>query len=289
MDMKEDEHMPMDMYRKIVDECAANGLYTLKFSMRGEPTLHPEIVEMVAYAKEKGVKEVWINTHGGNLTDEMMEGFVKGGLDILNISFDGLGEIYESVRKPLKYDKSLEKLKIIMDVRKKYQAKKPLVKVQSLWSSIKHDPDEYLNVMSNIVDKVAYNIDYDFKEHHFVPDPEFVCYRLWQQISITSKGDYLKCPSDFEKEEVLGNVMDISIKKAWGTMQRIEREKHLARRRLESDVCAKCHHGAKTFEVDRNIGEKKRHVNDIKYDGEFAGAGVYRDPEVPATWPNAKD
>ena len=80
---------------------------------------------------------------------------------------------------------------------KKYKAKKPLVKVQSLWSSIKHDPDEYLNVMSNIVDKVAYNIDYDFKEHHFVPDPEFVCYRLWQQISITSKGDYLKCPSDF--------------------------------------------------------------------------------------------
>lgn len=288
MDMKEDEHMSMEMYKKIIDECAEHNLYTLKFSMRGEPTLNPHITDMVAYAKEKGIKEVWINTHGGNLTEEMMEGFVKGKLDILNVSFDGLGEMYESVRTPLKYDKSLEKLKAVMRIRKKLKSQKPLVKVQSLWSSIKNDPDEYLNIMSNIVDKVAYNIDYDFKEHHFVPDPEFVCYRLWQQISITSKGDYLKCPSDFEKEEVLGNVMDMSIKKAWDTMQRIEREKHFAKRRLESEVCAKCHHGAKVFQVEKKLSDQYRNVNDIEYAGGFEGAGLHRDDKVSASWPNAK-
>jgi radical SAM protein with 4Fe4S-binding SPASM domain len=288
MDMKEDEHMPMDMYRKIIDECAKYNLYTLKFSMRGEPTLNPEITEMVAYAKEKGIKEVWINTHGGNLTGEMMEGFVKGGLDILNISFDGLGEMYESIRKPLKYDKSLEKLKIVREVRDKLNSTKPLLKVQSLWSSIKHDPDEYLNIMSEIVDKVAYNIDYDFKEQHFVPDPEYVCYRLWQQLSITSKGDFLKCPSDFEKEEVLGNVMNMSIKTAWDTMQRKEREQHLARKRLDSDVCAKCHHGAKVFKVEKQLGDQNRNVNDIEYKGGFEGAGLHRDEKIPASWPSVK-
>ena len=38
MDMKENEFMSMEVYKKIVDECAQYGLYTLKFSMRAEPT-----------------------------------------------------------------------------------------------------------------------------------------------------------------------------------------------------------------------------------------------------------
>ena len=40
---------------------------------------------------------------------------------------------------------------------------------------------------------------------------------------------------------------------------------------------------------NRDFGEKNHHVNDIEYEGEFTGAGVYRDNKVPATWPNAKD
>jgi len=276
MDMKEDENMPMDMYKKIVDECAENNLFTLKFSMRGEPTVNPLIGDMVLYAKEKGIKEVWVNTHGGNLTEEMMEKFVRAKLDILMVSFDGLGEMYESIRTPIKYDKALAKLKMIMEVRKKMKSKRPQVKVQSLWSAIKANPDEYLEIMGNIVDKVAYNIDYDYTKVHFVPDPDFVCYRLWQQISITSQGDFLKCPSDFEKEEVLANINDTSIKEVWNTLQREERQKHLAMRRLESEVCEKCHHGATIVEKDKEAPTYQKEVNDIPYEGGFSGVGMNR-------------
>lgn len=63
MDIGENDLMPLDMYKKIVEECGRYDLFTLKFSMRGEPLMHPDIVEMVRFAKEKGVKEVWINTN----------------------------------------------------------------------------------------------------------------------------------------------------------------------------------------------------------------------------------
>ena len=102
MDIGEDGFMELATYKKIVKECGDNGLFTLKFSMRGEPLLHPDIVEMVEYAKECGIKEVWINTNGGPLTEGLCRGLLRAGVDWLTVSFDGLGEMYESIRKPLK-------------------------------------------------------------------------------------------------------------------------------------------------------------------------------------------
>ncbi|MBI4838248.1 MAG: SPASM domain-containing protein, partial [Nitrospirae bacterium] len=241
-----------------------------------EPTTNPEIVGMVEYAKKKGIKEVWVNTNGGLLTEKMAEGLISAGLDCLTVSFDGLGEIYESIRVPLKYEDTLARLKMFMNVRKKLGAKKPIVKVQTLWSAIKNNPDEYLNIMANIVDKVSYNIDFDFKDIHFRPDPDYVCYRLWQRIAITSGGDVLKCPSDFEKEEILGNVNTDSIKQLWDTTQQQERQRHLSGRRLESAVCKKCHHGAKVEKDAKVYSDKHQEVNAVVYNGGFEGVGLNR-------------
>jgi MoaA/NifB/PqqE/SkfB family radical SAM enzyme len=255
MDMHESDYMSIDLYRKIVDECAKYKLFTLKFSMRGEPTLHPEIVMMIDYAKKKGIKEVWINTHGAQLTERMAEGFIKSGLDCLTVSFDGLGEMYESIRIPLKYEENLAKLKMFMKVRKRLRARKPIVKVQTLWSAIKDNPEEYLNVMGNIVDKVSYNIDFNFKDIHFFPDPDYVCYRLWQRIAITSEGDFLKL---------------------WDTKQQEERQRHLSGGRLQSSVCKKCHHGAKVVDDVKGYSGRSQNIKDIVYNGEFKGVGMNR-------------
>lgn len=281
MDMKESTLMNMDMYRRVVDECAHYKLFTLKFSMRGEPTLHPRIVEMVRYAKENGIKEVWVNTHGGHLTEQMAEGFVNAGLDCLTVSFDGLGKMYESIRIPLKYDESIERLKMMVRARKRLRRAKPLIKVQTLWSAIKDDPEAYLRVMKPIVDKVSYSIDFDFKDIHFEPDPNYVCYRLWQRIAITAKGDFLKCPSDFEKDEVLANVGSHSIKEVWDKQQAEERRKHLGGDRLQSIACRKCHHGAKVVQGSKEYDDKSQCVNEITYQGGFTGVGLHRKKDAP--------
>lgn len=275
MDIKEDEIMSMDLYKKIVDECGEHKLFTLKFSMRGEPTCNPDLPEMIAYAKKKGVKEVWINTHGGNLTENLCEDILKAGVDWITVSFDGLGEMYESIRKPLKYEESLEKLKTLRRVRDKLKAK-TILNVQGLWSAIKDDPEEYVRVMKGIVDRVVYNADMNFKEIMLVPDDDFVCCRLWQRLAITSNGDVLKCPSDFQKEEVIGNVAKNTIKELWDCEQQMERQKHLSGRKKESGVCQKCHHGSKHVPRDVKVGDKVQHDFDYEYNKEFKGVGLNR-------------
>lgn len=275
MDIGEHRLMPLEMYKKIVKECGEYGLFTLKFSMRGEPLMHPDIVEMVRYAKQQGIKEVWINTNGGLLTEELATGLLTAGVDWITVSFDGLGEMYESIRKPLNYEESLGKLKMLRRLRDELQVN-TLLNVQTLWSAIKDDPETYLTTMRPIVDRVAYNPDMNFKEIILVPDDNFVCPRLWQRIAITSSGNYLKCPSDFCMEEVLGNVADYSVKQAWDILQGKQRELHLTGRKSESAVCNKCHHGAKKKPVELAVESEQRLDFSYDYLKDFSGSGLHR-------------
>ncbi|MEW6263542.1 MAG: radical SAM/SPASM domain-containing protein [Thermodesulfobacteriota bacterium] len=275
MDVGENSLMPLDMFKTIARECGRYGLYTLKFSMRGEPTLHPQLPEMVAFAKENEIKEVWINTHGGNLTADLAERLMKAGPDWITVSFDGLGAMYESIRKPLKYEESLEKLKLLRRCRDLFHPG-CLINVQTLWSAIKDDPEAYHRTMTPLVDRISFNADMNFKEIMLVPDDDFVCPRLWQRIAITSRGHFLKCPSDFQMEEILGNVSQMTIKEAWDQRQHQQRLRHLAGRKSESTVCRKCHHGAK--KVARAVAIQDGRIDgfDIVYQKEFSGVGLNR-------------
>ncbi|NTW72041.1 MAG: radical SAM protein [Eubacteriaceae bacterium] len=68
----------------------------------GEPTLHPDILDIIRMAKEKGFKYVMLNTNGIRIAEE--EAFVralstfKGGFEVY-LQFDGLKEeIYQKLR-----------------------------------------------------------------------------------------------------------------------------------------------------------------------------------------------
>ena len=45
--------MKWDLYQRIVDECAARSVYSIKLSWRGETLLNRNVVRMVCYAKDK--------------------------------------------------------------------------------------------------------------------------------------------------------------------------------------------------------------------------------------------
>ena len=268
MNIGENSFMKFDLYMNIVKECARYGLFTLKFSMRGEPLLHPDIVEMISYAKSQGIKEVWINTNGGPLTEEITRGLISAGVDWITVSFDGLGSMYESIRKPLKYEESLAKLRMVRRIRDELKAR-TLLNVQTIWSAIKNNPDEYIRLMKSIVDRVAYNPDMNFRETMLIRDDSFVCPRLWQRICITSEGNYLKCPSDFMMQEILGNVKDYSVKEAWDKLQGNQRQLHLSGEKKESIVCAKCHHGAKKIKKSVSFDGSSQGNYTYAYNKEF--------------------
>ncbi len=71
---------------------------TVFFGGMGEPLMHPQLTELVAYAHDLG-KRCEIITNASLLTREMSEKLIKSGLDCLWISMDGFSkESYEKIR-----------------------------------------------------------------------------------------------------------------------------------------------------------------------------------------------
>lgn len=85
--------MDMALYRKCIDDMKGFGrkLKMLRFAAIGEPLLHREIAEMVAYAKQAEIAQsVDIVTNGALLTPELSDRLIGAGLDRLRISVEGL-------------------------------------------------------------------------------------------------------------------------------------------------------------------------------------------------------
>ena len=66
--------------------CEGTPLENIRFS-GGEPTLHPDIVEIIKYAKSKGIKRIAISTNGSNKMELYTE-IVEAGCNDFSISLD---------------------------------------------------------------------------------------------------------------------------------------------------------------------------------------------------------
>src|SRR5688572_33453368 len=78
--------MDFDLFRKVVDECAALGITHVREHNYGEPFLDKQLVEKVRYAKSKGIPEVGMISNGSLITEDIARGMIDAGLDAINIS-----------------------------------------------------------------------------------------------------------------------------------------------------------------------------------------------------------
>jgi pyruvate-formate lyase-activating enzyme len=96
--------LPVPLWRKIADECGEYGAW-MRCTGGGEPMLHPSMVDMIEYAKEKGAR-VWINTNGSMFGPlpryrARLERLIRAGVDLVEFSMDaGDPATYAVVRPP---------------------------------------------------------------------------------------------------------------------------------------------------------------------------------------------
>ena len=234
-----------DLFKKIIDEGAEYGLYSIRLSLRGEAFLHPKIYEMIRYAKEKGISEVASLTHGGQIDEEKFEKLVELGLDWLSISFDGIGETYEKIRHPLKFDDAVQKIKNYKKIKERKKSVKPIIKVQTVWPAISKNPEEFYKIFNPITDQVASNplIDYLGNDTDIIYEKNFTCPQLWQRLVIGSDGNVMLCANDEMGSHIVGDAKKESIYDIWhGKELTKAREIHLKHNGVkEINVCKACY------------------------------------------------
>jgi radical SAM protein with 4Fe4S-binding SPASM domain len=267
--------MEWKLYKKIIDEVAGK-VVAIRLSLRGEPSLHKNFIEAVSYAKNSGIKEVSVLTHGGKLNPIYFEKLVKAGIDWITISIDGLDHVYERVRKPLKFNSLLENIRKINEYKTRNNLKKPVIKIQGVWPAITESGvEKYYNTFSPYVDLVAFNplIDYLSKDTQIEYLENFACPQQYQRLVIGADGLVMKCSNDEENTEILGDINQNTVHEIWhgDKMKQIRKLQMEPRGFMESSVCRKCYLPRKTLEEEGMVGERtfkvKNYVHRIQLIG----------------------
>ena len=262
-------NMDFDLYKRIVDECTREKVYSIKLSWRGEPLLNPKIVEMVTYAKKMGIPNVAFLSNGEPLNNEIIEDLIDAGLDWISFSFDGLGETYERIRYPAKFEDTVEKILYMKKVREQKRLKKPLIRVQSIWSAIKDNPEEYKMFWQGKADRVAFISDQlrtgNMKD--FQHDPNYICPSPWQRMCVAWDGKVTQCHADYMEGFILGDVTKKSLHGIWHDKPfTILREKMKNKKRLAFAPCRVCCDGGVPEKKTVTIGGKNKKV--LQYVGQ---------------------
>ena len=252
----------MNLYKKIIDEGVDNGLFSIKLSLRGEPMLHPKIIEMIRYAKEKGIIDIYFNTNGTLLNENNINGLIDARLDRISISFEGTEKtFYEQCRVGAIFEEVLANIKLLRQIRDKRCVNYPQIRVQTvLLAELKVSFPQYVEFWQRIVDEVAY-LDArreTSEDDHRGLIADWSCPFLWQRMAILWDGTILPClmhgVADFNLMS-LGNVKKMSIKEAWQSKQATHyREFHKVGKAHQLEACDRCSYRA--IELEK-LGIKK--------------------------------
>lgn len=241
-------NITQDEYRKMIDEGVKHGLKSIKLNYLGEPMAHPDVVWQVAYAKEKGVVDVMMNSNGTLLTDKMAKDLLAAGLDNLFISFDAVNPAdYEVQRIGTTIGKVIDNVYNFIKLRNE---RKPDCQVRVSMVMYKEpkwmEQFEAMKVMwKGLVDAIGYGyyVERDRNQQGEYPEvPGFHCAQPFQRMFLKYNGNATICCVDDKDETIVGNWREESLHDIWnGPAYKEIRELHGSGCYFKMEMCRKCY------------------------------------------------
>lgn len=240
--------MNADTFKIIADQCGEYHAW-IRMSGGGEPMLHPQAVELMEYAKQKGAK-VGLITNGSRFTEESCRRLLQAGVDMIEFSVDAADpETYGRVRAGLKWEVLLTNVKRMVDMRNKFGRSTKIIAsgvnqegvdidaVAAFWEPIVDDfqKRKFLTWGINDPSKSADATPY-------LPPAEHVpCPFIFERLNIDSRGKVMVCGFDIAATSDMGNIHEKSIREIWhGAEFEFYRQKHLSHKGQEIEMCSNC-------------------------------------------------
>jgi len=203
--------MEIKLYTDIIDQ-AAGKVHDINLFHRGEPLLHPHIIDMIAYAAGRGIK-TRVHTNAVLLDEKLGRGMISAGLGLISFSFDGYSkQYYENRRRGADFHMTLGNIKSFLELRKALGSDMPVTVIQvmedteDLKSSerIKQKKDFLKNFKHAPPDMVVTRIPHNWGGLLDGPRTDggkgikrHPCTFPWYSLTIFSDGRAYPCPQDF--------------------------------------------------------------------------------------------
>lgn len=244
------ETMPMELFKKIVDDCIKEGIKNFNLNFYNEPFLDPLIFERIQYLKSKNLRAS-LYSNGSVVNEAMAEKILESGLDEINFSFDSIRkETYEKIRIGLNFKETLDNILNLIKKKKGFGLKRPRIRVVLVKQELNKDEvEDYKNFWKGKADMIVIGTDDNRNEtselfgslrKKTIPFP---CRKLWREMVVMSDGKIPLCCIDYDGKVILGDFKIQTLREIWESEKfKKIRELHLNFQADKIPVCVSCLH-----------------------------------------------
>lgn len=240
-------------------------LVSCQFFLQGEPTLNPNLCQMIAAAHRRRIFTT-VSTNGQTLTPELCNNLVASGLDRLIISIDGTTqEVYERYRVGGSLQAAVSGIANLVEARKAQNRHNPLIEVQFI--VFRHNEHQISQIKrltrqwgaDHVVLKTA-QIENQIHAVEMLPqNPKYSryrmnadgtistkrqfstnCFRLRSTMVVTANGDVAACCYDKNCHHCIGNVNKTDIRTIWISSQTEQLRQQVWLTKKGLDICHNC-------------------------------------------------
>lgn len=252
--------MSYEVFTKIIDDIKKSwgkkSIKKLKLFKIGEPLLNPNVCKMIKYAKDSEIAEcIEITTNGILLNKELSVGLIEAGLDILNISVNGIDEqqYKETCQCKMDYKEFVNNIEFFYHNRRQCRV---FVKYSDIGYSEKQKElfYEYFGKICDeiYVETISATLWQDTKVDQVILNQhkgtygqvlakKEVCPFLFTTMVINHKGIAHICCVDWKSEYILGDLMSENIADIWnGDKLKKFQMLHLKKSRECIGICKNC-------------------------------------------------
>lgn len=236
------------LFRKIADECSEHNAF-LRISGGGEPLLHPQLVDLIEYAKRVGAR-VGLITNGSVLTPEKADRLLAAGTDVIEISADAADKkTYSRIRVGLDFDRLMRNVLYLVNKRNEFKSDSKVVVSVVNQKAIADNLDSIVAFWKKIVDNVIIRkyLSWGIVNPEDSGDPtpylptRVPCPFPFERLNIDTRGTVTFCGYDIRGETNFGNVRRSSIQRIWkGKKFNAWRELLLKGQYEKISLCWKC-------------------------------------------------
>lgn len=294
--------LSLDDFQKILDDCRDFGekLKVLRLYKDGEPLLNKNIYSMIELAKKSNCFDSIDTTSNGLLlTRKNSENLVSAGLNLINISVDGLSEdqFFHFTKRRVNFKNFVDQIKYLYEIRGDL---KIVIKTTSeIIGEDKHQ--EFLDVFSPYCDKIFVENtspcwpDFDVEERMGITIEkglygneiieQTACPYLFYSVSVNSDMKVSACFVDWSRDLIVGDLRNASLKDVWHSdLMNSHRMNHILGNRKSHPICGKCgqisHCGPDSIEEDLPIIKEKMMSSLNIEEGQLAAAR-YSNTKLP--------
>ncbi|MCL1945945.1 MAG: radical SAM protein [Chitinivibrionia bacterium] len=225
--------MRWPLYIKLIEEIAQKAKDTTRLWLcfRGEPLMDKDFIDRVIFAKQKGIKNVVINSNMNLMKKDLAQDLVKEGLNNIFVGLDAATQdVYSKIRVGGNFDKAVKNTVYYKETLDKYGKSDQQIVVQfvempqnihqreqvvEFWG--KYGIPVKIRSLSSWAG-VGEILDISTKRYNRLP-----CYRIMNILAVSADGFTGWCACDYDMKIPLANLNENTIENVWQTVKKEQR------------------------------------------------------------------